>query len=74
MKQPFEVQVTVTKTHSFLIEANTSEEACLIAEQYIEDGEKGVERLDAIESADAIPVEEGGDGDLLPVDLDGEAA
>jgi len=65
MKRPFEVRARVVKTRTFLIDANTPEEAEAIAETWLNDGEIGVEQFESLEEIEAVPVEEGGDGDLL---------
>ena len=55
MIQPYEVVVTVTKTCNYIIDANTSEEAESIAEQFIEEGEYGNEVFECIEDIDTNP-------------------
>lgn len=41
VKKTFQVNVEVTQTHQYQIEANSPEEAEGIAEQWLEDGEAG---------------------------------
>lgn len=66
----FQVTIPVTKSYTYVIEANTPEEAEAIADTYMSEGEEGFfEHIIEMGQPEAIPVDEGGDGDLIPDDL-----
>lgn len=48
-KTQYAVVITATVTYNYVIDANSPEEAELIAQSYFEDGEKGSEVCEAIE-------------------------
>ena len=66
--QDFTVTAVLTKTAQFVIEARTPEEAVSIAENWIADGEFGVETLAGIEDIEAVRCDEGPAGEILPAD------
>jgi len=50
MRSDYQVQVSVLTTHEFVINANTPEEACAVAEQYIGEGERAEVNIEILDS------------------------
>ena len=55
-RKDFVVQVITQETHEFTVNANTPEEACSVAEQYFQEGERN-ELTGETEIVDTIAVE-----------------
>lgn len=65
MNRPFEVTVQTNIEHSFVVEANTPEEAESIVDGYVDDGELGDEISRVSEVIEIMPVEEGAMGEVV---------
>ena len=58
MRREFNVEVIVLETHTFVVDANTPEEAEGVAEQWFAEGERNPSGYDIQETV-AYPMEEG---------------
>lgn len=70
MHRPFKVTVVTTTEHSFVVEANSPEEAESIAEEYAIDGEVGDVDFANHVVEEVTPVEVGDMGDVQRVEDD----
>ena len=66
MKRTFSVSLTTSEIHEYEIEANSTEEAESIAEQYYKDKEPGTVTAAEVEYSEAVPVTEGPMGEIVP--------
>lgn len=60
-RREFNVQLTVTTTHEYIVTARSEEEAVSIAETLHEDGETGEIIASEVETGDAYPMDEEGE-------------